>query len=85
MTTPLDAAVREGCWAGESCGYPNCIENPTCHQRSAAIKACLRAALPEESPEWFEEWMLSYGYSDGPIFRVEAWGTLRARMLGEAA
>lgn len=85
MTKPLDAATRA---IAINWGY-----DPDLHWRGnisdanvgEAAEAALRAVLPEEPPEWFEEWMLSYGYSDGPIFRVEAWRALRARLLGEEA
>lgn len=76
MSKALDAA---GAAVTQLFGHkgicPGCAEIARC---------ALAAALPEEPPEWFEEWMLSYGYSDGPIFRVEAWHALRAQLLGEA-
>lgn len=87
LTNPraLDAAARA---IAINWGY-----DPDLHWRgyisddnvSEAAEAALSAVLPKKPPEWFEEWMLSYGYSDGPIFRVEAWCALRKRALGGAA
>lgn len=80
MTQALDAAIRAGCDA-KRCNYPACLSSLAgmeCRTHKRQSTKTLRAALPAEPPEWWDD-----VYTRMPA--DDAWCALRAHLLGEDA